>query len=335
MVIEVNKDIDRYQESVAMGLTARQLIFSIASVVVGGGIVLLLYKYIGLTGSAYVAIPCVAPIALGGFYSFNGMNFYEYMGKKLHFMFGNKALTYVSTEGEPAIKAFGCKCSECVNLACTKRHCSIQSVRLLIFQNGKLTQVLSCYRKQSFGVIIKLLLAVRSMNQREYSEHHSLITSGEVIKELFHFLFLLFHIIRNGSGKVVVLILLSLPVGDIGFHTEKSAFRFLFTLWKRVRKYGAFATGITQNVDDLLQSHTARTMLANSEFLIMLNQASTDRLELAKLLNISDRQLSYITNVDAGHGLIKVGSSLVPFANKFPKNTKLYKLMTTKPGEGA
>ena len=100
MVIEVNKDIDRYQESVAMGLTARQLIFSIASVVVGGGIVLLLYKYIGLTGSAYVAIPCVAPIALGGFYSFNGMNFYEYMGKKLHFMFGNKALTYVSTEGE-------------------------------------------------------------------------------------------------------------------------------------------------------------------------------------------------------------------------------------------
>lgn len=100
MVIEINKDIDRYQESVAMGLTARQLIFSIASVAVGGGLVLLLYKYIGLTGAAYVAIPCVAPIALGGFYSFNGMNFYEYMGKKLHFMFGNKALTYVSTEGE-------------------------------------------------------------------------------------------------------------------------------------------------------------------------------------------------------------------------------------------
>ena len=94
-----------------------------------------------------------------------------------------------------------------------------------------------------------------------------------------------------------------------------------------------FATGITQNVDDLLQSHTARTMLANSEFIIMLNQAPTDRIELAKLLNISDNQLSYITNVGAGHGLIKVGSSLIPFANKFPKNTKLYKLMTTKPGE--
>lgn len=118
------------------------------------------------------------------------------------------------------------------------------------------------------------------------------------------------------------------------FQHEYSA-NFLFTLWKRVRKYGAYATGITQNVDDLLQSHTARTMLANSEFIVMLNQASTDRTELAKLLNISDLQMSYITNVEAGHGLIKVGSSLVPFANKFPANTKLYKLMTTKPGEGA
>ncbi|SHJ24150.1 AAA-like domain-containing protein [Geosporobacter subterraneus DSM 17957] len=116
------------------------------------------------------------------------------------------------------------------------------------------------------------------------------------------------------------------------FQHEYSA-NFLFTLWKRVRKYGAFCTGITQNVDDLLQSHTARTMLANSEFIVMLNQASTDRMELAKLLNISDLQLSYITNVDAGNGLIKVGSSLVPFIDQFPRNTKLYRLMTTKPGE--
>ena len=116
------------------------------------------------------------------------------------------------------------------------------------------------------------------------------------------------------------------------FQHEYSA-NFLFTLWKRVRKYGAYCTGITQNVDDLLQSHTARTMLANSEFIIMLNQASTDRLELAKLLNISDLQMSYITNVGAGQGLLKVGSSLVPFVNKFPRNTELYRLMTTKFGE--
>lgn len=71
------------------------------------------------------------------------------------------------------------------------------------------------------------------------------------------------------------------------FMHEYSA-QFLFKLWKRVRKYGAYCTGITQNVDDLLQSHTARTMLSNSEFIVMLNQAATDRVELAKLLNISD-----------------------------------------------
>ena len=110
--------------------------------------------------------------------------------------------------------------------------------------------------------------------------------------------------------------------------------QFLYKLWKRVRKYGAFCTGITQNVADLLQSYTARTMLSNSEFIVMLNQAATDRIELAKLLNISNEQLSYITNVDAGHGLLKVGSNLVPFENKFPKDTKLYELMTSKFGEG-
>ncbi|MBQ7638534.1 MAG: TraE family protein, partial [Clostridia bacterium] len=112
------------------------------------------------------------------------------------------------------------------------------------------------------------------------------------------------------------------------FQHEYTA-NFLFTLWKRVRKYGAFCTGITQNVDDLLQSHTARTMLANSEFIIMLNQASTDRVKLAELLNISDTQLSYITNVEAGRGLMKIGSALIPFVNRFPKSTKLYGLMTT------
>lgn len=116
------------------------------------------------------------------------------------------------------------------------------------------------------------------------------------------------------------------------FQHEYSA-NFLFTLWKRVRKYGAYCTGITQNVEDLLQSHTARTMLANSEFLIMLNQAPTDRMELAKLINISSEQMDFIRDVNPGCGLIKVGSALVPFENKFPRNTKLYRLMSTKPNE--
>ena len=86
-------------------------------------------------------------------------------------------------------------------------------------------------------------------------------------------------------------------------------------------------------MEDILRSDLARTMLANSELIIMLNQASTDRAELAKLLNISDQQLSFITNVEAGHGLLKVGNSLIPFVNKFPKNSELYRLMSTKLNE--
>lgn len=114
---------------------------------------------------------------------------------------------------------------------------------------------------------------------------------------------------------------------------QEYASNFLYTLWKRVRKYGAYAVGITQNVDDLLQSSTARTMLANSEFIILLNQASTDRMQLGKLLNISDIQLKYVNDSNPGEGLLKIGKSIVPFADKFPQNTDLYKLMTTKPGE--
>lgn len=116
------------------------------------------------------------------------------------------------------------------------------------------------------------------------------------------------------------------------FQHEYSA-NFLFTMWKKVRKYNAYILGITQNVEDLLQSHTARTMLANSELVIMLNQAATDREQLAELMGISDLQMSYITNVEAGHGLVKIGGALVPFVNNFPKDTQLYKLMTTKHGE--
>ncbi len=106
MVIEVNKDIDRYQESVIMGLSAKQLIFSAASLISGAGLILLLYRYIGLTASAYIAIPVVAPIALGGFYSYHGMSFYEVMGRKLRFAFTNKALVYVSTECETVIQKY-------------------------------------------------------------------------------------------------------------------------------------------------------------------------------------------------------------------------------------
>ena len=95
-----------------------------------------------------------------------------------------------------------------------------------------------------------------------------------------------------------------------------------------------YPTAITQNVEYLLDSVQASTMLSNSEFVVMLNQAFSDRAKLSKLLNISDEQMSYVTNADAGCGLIKYGSALVPFINRFPKDTELYRLMTTRPGEG-
>ena len=116
------------------------------------------------------------------------------------------------------------------------------------------------------------------------------------------------------------------------FANEYSS-NFLFEQWKRARKHNACFTGISQNIEDLLQSHTARTMLANSEFITLLNQAATDRIELAKLLGISETQLSYVTNADAGKGLLKCAGNIVPFENHFPKDTKLYKVMTTKPKE--
>ena len=104
MNISINKDIEKYQESVAMGLTARQLIFSIASIACGGAIVLLTYKHVGLTGSAYIAIPVVAPLALNGFYSYQGMSFTQMLRRKMWFAFKNRPLTYISEESEKNIK---------------------------------------------------------------------------------------------------------------------------------------------------------------------------------------------------------------------------------------
>ena len=118
------------------------------------------------------------------------------------------------------------------------------------------------------------------------------------------------------------------------FENEYSA-QFFNSAWRQFRKRNAYPTAITQNVEYLLDSVQASTMLSNSEFIVMLNQAASDREELAKLLNISNEQMSYITNADPGCGLIRYGGSLVPFVNRWPKDTKLYELMTTKPGETA
>lgn len=117
------------------------------------------------------------------------------------------------------------------------------------------------------------------------------------------------------------------------FENEFSA-QFFNSAWRQFRKRNAYPTAITQNVEYLLDSVQASTMLSNSEFIVMLNQAASDRDQLAKLLSISNEQMSYITNADPGCGLIKYGGALVPFVNRFPRDTKLYELMTTRPGEG-
>lgn len=117
------------------------------------------------------------------------------------------------------------------------------------------------------------------------------------------------------------------------FENEYSG-NFFNSAWRQFRKRNAYPTAITQNVEYLLDSVQASTMLSNSEFIIMLNQAASDRKRLCELLGISNEQMGYITNAEAGCGLIKYGSALVPFVNRFPKDTQLYKLMTTKPGEG-
>ena len=108
---------------------------------------------------------------------------------------------------------------------------------------------------------------------------------------------------------------------------------FFYKLWKRIRKQNGFATAITQNVEELLKSDTARMMLANSEYLVLLNQADSDQEELARLLKIPAEQLSYVDNVPQGHGLLKCGSHIVPFEDHFPTDTQLYRMMTTKPSD--
>ena len=115
------------------------------------------------------------------------------------------------------------------------------------------------------------------------------------------------------------------------FENEHSA-NFFASAWRRFRKRNAYPTAITQNVDFLLDSTLARTMLSNSELVVMLNQAGPDQTRLAQLFHISEDQMKYITNASAGCGLIRYGSALVPFENHFPKDTELYELMNTKPG---
>ena len=114
---------------------------------------------------------------------------------------------------------------------------------------------------------------------------------------------------------------------------EEQTAAYSVEIWKRFRKWGGIPTGITQNIKDLLASREIENIFENSDFVYMLNQAAGDREILAKKLGISPQQLSYVTHSGPGEGLIFYGNVILPFVDRFPQDTELYRIMTTKPEE--
>ena len=112
--------------------------------------------------------------------------------------------------------------------------------------------------------------------------------------------------------------------------TEEQTAAYSVEIWKRFRKWGGIPTGITQNVKDLLSSYEVQNIFENSDFVYMLNQAAGDRQILAKQLNISPHQLSYVTHSGEGEGLLFFGNVILPFVDRFPQDLELYRIMTTK-----
>jgi len=114
---------------------------------------------------------------------------------------------------------------------------------------------------------------------------------------------------------------------------EEQTAAYSVEIWKRFRKWGGIPTAITQNVKDLLSSREVENIFENSDFVLMLNQAQGDREILARQLNISPQQMKYVTHTEAGEGLIFYGNVVLPFLDRFPQNTELYRVMTTRPEE--
>lgn len=114
---------------------------------------------------------------------------------------------------------------------------------------------------------------------------------------------------------------------------EEQTAAYSVEIWKRFRKWSGIPTGITQNVKDLLSSREVENIFENSDFVLMLNQAVSDRNIFAKQLNISPQQMKYVTHTESSEGLLFYGNVILPFVDHFPKDTKLYKVMTTKPEE--
>ena len=133
-------------------------------------------------------------------------------------------MNFLHSERNKNRQTFRCKSPHCINLADAKRQGGIQPVHLLIFQYRKLTEVLSGCGKESFRIVVKLLLCFSRMHHRQNRKHHSLVTGCQIVQELLAFLALLFKVIGNDRRKIIVLILFTLPIRDIGFYTQKTVF---------------------------------------------------------------------------------------------------------------
>ena len=112
---------------------------------------------------------------------------------------------------------------------------------------------------------------------------------------------------------------------------EEQTAAYSVEIWKRFRKWKGIPTAITQNVKDLLASKEVENIFENSDFVYMLNQAPGDRKILSQQLGISPHQLSYVTHSGEGEGLLFYGNTIIPFVDRFPTDTELYRIMTTKP----
>ena len=131
---------------------------------------------------------------------------------------------FLHSERDKHCKALCCEGTQGIYLPYTKWQSCIQSVHLLIFQHRKLAQMLSCGSQESFCIIVELLFGICRMHHRQHSKHHSLVTGRQIVQKFLAFLSLLFQVIRNNGRKIVVLVLLPLPIRDIGFHTKQTVF---------------------------------------------------------------------------------------------------------------
>ena len=365
MEVKINREIRNYTESMFFGLSMRQFIFSVLACGVAVGLYFILRPYFGVETLSWMCILGAAPFAMLGFITYHGMTAEQFIWAWLRsemlepkeFKFEDS--NYYYGEQNPIVEKsqFVMSLIEQIDKrGVGPQHKSIiDRCTALVYPEAE-----NAGRVATLCDLRNKLLEQPEDKAKEIALSLELYTTGSL--DIFgrestvdlNKPYVVFDIHGLGeqlkpAGSLVITdtilnrVTLNWKRGKrthvfidefhVMFENEQSGI-FFNSAWRQFRKRGAYPTAITQNVEYLLDSVQASTMLSNSEFIVMLNQAASDRAKLAKLLNISNEQMSYVTNADAGCGLIRYGSALVPFINRFPRDTKLYALMTTKPGEG-